>query len=68
VHAICERIRSGFATDLQRILHATPAVVFIARSLEIARHKAWSEGAELSGQGAGDHEDAPERLRATCTF
>jgi hypothetical protein len=22
----------------------------------------------LSGQKAGDHEDAPKRLRATCTF
>src|SRR5580700_3241627 len=59
---------SGISADLQRILRAPWAVGFIAKSREIVRRKPLSGGAELSGRGTGDHEDAPERHRATFTF
>ena len=47
------------SADLQRILHAPYANAVTAKRREIVRRKARNVGAELSGQGAGDHEDAP---------
>jgi len=66
VLANCERIRSGFSVDFQRILDTSCAVYRAGQSREIVRRKVVSGRAELSGPEASEHEDAP-KARPSCS-